>query len=237
MKGFAYEKKRGSSIKTFALFIFFLLTITAIGYAAYKIFFIDAPVIEGVEAFNHLPLEKTITLNGSNLKSINISIIQDGKETELLSDIPEVGKKTYVLQIKPKELKLTDGPAKVVVKAKSGILKKVAHEINSTIDTVPPALEVLKFQEVIFQGSTGFALLRAKDADSVYVTLQGKIFKAFKAASKRDAGGPQTAAADYLVFFPVPLDIQENRFFAVAEDTAGNKIMRSIPSRLTPVTY
>ncbi|MBI5676332.1 MAG: M23 family metallopeptidase [Nitrospirae bacterium] len=236
MKGFEYEKRRGSSIKTFAALLAIFLIIIAIGYSAYKIFSVDAPVIEGLEAFNQLPLDKTITLNGRNLKSINISIIQNGKETELLSDTPDGGKKIYALQIKPRELKLTDGPAKVVVKAKAGILKKVEHEINSTIDTVPPALEVLKTPEVIHQGSTGFALLRAGDASSLYVSNQGKTFKAFKTAAKEDSGVKQ-AMADYIVFFPVPLDIKDNRFFAVAEDAAGNKIVRSLPSRFMPVTY
>jgi len=233
MKEFGYEKRSGSSVKTVAVLLSILLIITVIGYSAYKIFFVDAPVIEGTEAFNQLPLDKTITLNGRNLKSINISIIQNGKETALLSDAPEGGKKTYKLQIKPRELKLTDGPAKVVVKAKAGILKKAGYEINSTIDTVPPALEVLKTPEVIFQGSTGFALLRAGDAGSVYVSNQGKTFKAFKS---KDAGGKQ-AMADYIVFFPVPLEIKDNRFFAVAEDAAGNKIVRTLPSRFMPVTY
>ncbi|MEW6714572.1 MAG: M23 family metallopeptidase [Nitrospirota bacterium] len=236
MKGFAYEKRRGSSMKTFGVLLSIVLIITVIGYSAYKMFFVEAPVIEGVEAFNHLPLDKTITLNGSNLKSINISIIQNGKETELLSDTPEVGKKTYTLQIKPRELKLTDGPGKVVVKVKAGILKKVEQEINSTIDTVPPVLEVLKTPEVIHQGSTGFALLRAGDAGSVYVSNQGKTFKAFKTTAREDSGVKQ-AMADYIVFFPVLLDIKDNRFFAVAEDTAGNKIVRSLPSRFMPVTY
>ena len=107
MKEFGYEKRSGSSVKTVAVLLSILLIITVIGYSAYKIFFVDAPVIEGTEAFNQLPLDKTITLNGRNLKSINISIIQNGKETALLSDAPEGGKKTYKLQIKPRELKLT----------------------------------------------------------------------------------------------------------------------------------
>lgn len=236
MKGFAYERRSKSSFKTFAILLSVLLIITVTGYSAYKIFFVDAPVIEGVEAFDNLSLDKTITLNGSNLKSISIFIIQNGKETELLSDTPEGGNKTYTLQIKPRELKLIDGPAKVVMKAKAGILKKVEREINSTIDTVPPALEVLNTPEVIHQGSTGFALLRAGGAGSVYVSNHGKQFKAFKSAVREDSGLKQ-AMTDYIVFFPVPLDIKDNRFFAVAEDTAGNKIVRSIPSRFMPITY
>jgi murein DD-endopeptidase MepM/ murein hydrolase activator NlpD len=236
MKGFAYERRSNSGLKTFLILLSVLLIIAGIGYSAYKIFFIEAPVIEGVEAFNQLSLDKTVTLNGRNLKSINISIIQNGKETELLSDTTQGGKKIYTLQIKPRELKLTDGPAKVVVKAKAGILKKVEQEINSTIDTVPPALEVLKTPEVIHQGSTGFALLRAGDASSVYVSNQGKTFKAFKTAAMNDSGAEQ-AMADYIVFFPVPLEIKDSRFFAVAEDAAGNKIVRSLPSRFMPVTY
>jgi murein DD-endopeptidase MepM/ murein hydrolase activator NlpD len=227
MKGFAYERRRGGGIKTFAVLLAVLLIIAAIGYSAYKIFFVDAPAIEGVEAFKNLSVDKTITLNGNNIKSISIIIVQDGKETVLLSDTPEGGKKTYTLQIKPRELKLADGTAKVVVKAKSGILKKMEHEINSTIDTTPPSLDVLKTPEVIHQGSTGFALLRAGDADSVYVSNQGKQFKAFKSASE----------SDYIVFFPVPLEGNDHRFFAVAEDAAGNKIVRTIPSKFMPVIY
>ncbi len=253
MNGFDYRKRSKNTVRKFVLILSipFIILITA--YIAYRLFFIPDPVIKGIEAFNFLPVDKTITLNSEHIESINIFINQGAKKIDLLSDTPESSEKTYTLQIKPKDLGLTDGPATVIVKAKSGILKKVEYEINSTIDTAPPTLKVLKTPSIIYQGSGGFALLGAKDADSVFVKIAGHIFRAFKATADTrskpvstqdfrpgsEVSGSQNAGTPtYLVFFPAPFDIKEGSvFYAVAEDVAGNQSVRALPTRLKAKKY
>ncbi|MEK7307553.1 MAG: M23 family metallopeptidase, partial [Nitrospirota bacterium] len=120
-------------------------------------------------------------------------------------------------------------PANVTVNAASGIFKKAVYEINTIIDTVPPRLEVLKAPEFIDQGGAGFAILRAENADSVFVRLDGYIFRAFKTAP----GADSKSMSNYLVLFAVPFDAKESSVLsAVAEDSAGNQKSTALPTRL-----
>ena len=241
MKGFGYEKRSSSGLKKIGLILSLPFIILIIGYTVYKLFLVPEPVIEGLDAFKSLPLEKTITLNGNNIKSINIYISQKGSKIELLRDAPEIDSKTYTLQVKPKELKLHDGPAKITVKARSGILKEVNLEINTIIDTVPPSLAVVSSPSFTHQGSGGFAVLRAKDADSVYVRLGDRRFTAFKAdpgTAQESLLNGKTGATDYHVFFPAPLDVEEGSiYYAVAEDIAGNQKVKSLFTKIRTKTF
>lgn len=244
MNGFGCKKSSKNRVKRFGLILSLPFIILIITYVVYKLFLIPAPVVEGVEAFNFLPVDKTIKLNGKNLKSIDIFINQGNKSFELLRDIPEGIDKTYTLQIKPKDLELTDGSATVIIKARAGFLKEVKYEINSIIDTVPPALEVLKAPSIIYYGTGGFAVLRARDADSVFVKLvvsalrdqsrDDLTFKAFKAASETGL----KSVSRYFVFFPVPFDIKDGSiFYAVAEDVAGNQNVKALPTSVKTKRY
>ncbi|MDP3298227.1 MAG: M23 family metallopeptidase [Thermodesulfovibrionia bacterium] len=220
------------SSKKIGLILIFSLVILIAAYIAYNLFLISTPVIEGTEAFNSISADKTITLKGKNLKSIDISINQGAKKISLLKDAPAAKEKTYTLQIKPKDLNLMDGSAIVIVDAKAGIFKKVRHEINSTIDTIPPALEILNTPSFVNQGSSGFAVLKAKDADSVFIKLEDYTFKTFKApAGTESARGSNTLT--YSVFFAAPFNSKEGSvFYAVAYDAAGNKNIKSLPTKL-----
>lgn len=246
MKDFGYKTNGKSRFKGFAVFLGIIIIIVALTYGIYKLFFIQAPLIEGTESFNLLPANKTITLKTKNLKSIDIFIAQNSKQAVLLKDTSKSPEKTYTLTIKPKDLGLTDGPANVTVNAASGIFKKAVYEINTIIDTVPPRLEVLKAPEFIDQGGAGFAILRAEDADSVFVRLDGYIFRAFKTAPGADLSvrpaspaslrGEQSGSksmSNYLVLFAVPFDAKESSVLSVvAEDSAGNQKSTALPTRL-----
>jgi hypothetical protein len=151
------------------------------------------------------------------------------------------------IQIKPKELQLTDGSATVTVKAKSGILKEVKQEIPSVIDTVPPTIEVINAPYSLSQGTGGFAVLKARDADSVLIQLKNSTFRAFKmfreeniqALSDTPEPVEQRDGSDtYYVFFPVPFEInKDDVFYAVARDKAGNQNIRALPTKLKAKHY
>ena len=231
--------------------------ILVIAYGAYKIFFIPDPVITGLDQFKILSSDKTITLNTENIKSIEIAVYQNDNKIDLLSDLPELSEKLYKLNIKPKSIGLGDGQALIVVKAKAGLFKEVKHKIATTIDTVPPVLEVLKAPRQINRGSSGAALLRAKGADSVFIKLvdpaQPEEFKQFKAyelssaldvmdePSRVDGMNSETTTntktnrnpLKYLAFFPAPYDIAENSLlYAVASDVAGNLNIKSLSTNI-----
>ncbi|GMT47289.1 MAG: hypothetical protein IEMM0007_0855 [bacterium] len=231
MNGFGYQKKKSSRIKKLALILLLPFIILVLSYTAYKLFLIPPPVVEGIDAFKFLPADKTITIQGKNLKSIEVSVTQDMKSVDLLRDKPAGMEKTYILQIKPKTLGLRDGPAVVTVQAKSGILKKVEYKIDAVIDTVAPKLRVVNAPSVVYPGMGTVALLRAEGADSVFVRIDdGEPFKAYKTSD--GSGG------DYVVFFPVPFDIKNKAvFYAVARDHAGNETVRTLPTKVKKKTF
>ncbi len=256
LTGYAKYGKNGFSRIGLTLILPFAILVAA--YVVYKLFFIPDPVVNGIEAFDYLPLDKTVQLRTENIVSIDISVYQGGKKVELLKDTPEVAEKSYTIQIRPKDLDLKDGRAIIVIKARSGILKKVEYDIKSLIDTVPPDLEVVRSPSIIYQGSAGFAVLRAGDADSVFVEIAGKTrsgeeqtFRVFKAYAVTDLPSgqveePQTAAGSYgkkavltyYVFFPAPFNIAKGSFFyAVAEDAAGNRKIKALSTRLIMKRY
>ena len=261
MSGFEKNKKNGFGRIGLTLLLPFIILV--IVYAVYKLFFIPDPVVSGLEGFDFLPAAKTVKLAGENIASIDISIYQKGKKIALLNDTPETGEKAYALEIKPKDLGLADGRAIITVKAKAGILKKVQYDIESIIDTEPPAIEVLKSPSFIYQGSAGFALLRAGGADSVFVKLvdgieeggQERIFKAFKVSKETDSEAgrspePETGSQkiinrsrkrhfeDYYVLFPAPLDIgEEGAYYAVAADIAGNRKITALSTGIRTKKY
>ena len=207
-------------------FLFILLT----AFFAYQLFFIPAPVLSGTEGFKLLPAEKTITLKTEHVKTINISITQEGKEINLLNDTPDGKNMVYTLEVKPKTLSMTDGPAHVVVRAESGIFKKTKQDINAIIDTVPPSLEVVRVPHIVYQGGAGFVLLRAKKGDSVFLKLDDRIFPAYTLGAKEGSGSVQDDdTVVYGVFFPVPYNVKEGSvIYAVAKDLAGNKNVRGL---------
>lgn len=229
--------------------------VLAAAYVVYKLFFIPDPAVIGIEEFDFLPLDKTVSLQAENVKSIDVAIYQGEHQVELLNDTPETGGKIYSLQIKPKTLDLKNGPAFVIIKARAGFFKKIKYEIKTLVDMVPPALEVLSAPVFVEQGGGGFALLSAKDADSVFITLADKTFMAFKASPGTDAapgsarqneaglqGEPgrsqRMSAQEYYVFFPAPYDMKEDSvYYATAKDAAGNQSIKALPSKIKMKSY
>ena len=247
---FNYKTNNESGFNRIVLTASLPFVIIAIAYVVYKLFLIPAPIISGIEAFELLPADKTVIFKGENVNSLDISITQDGKLVNLLQDKPEVSEKTYRLQIKPKELKLHDGSAVIIITAKAGVSKTVKYEFETLIDTDPPTIEIIKAPNYIYQGSGGFALLRARAADSVYIREGDKKFKAFEylpeadlyTESFKEFGAAEdhkkSAAKVYTVFFPATHDITDKSvFYAVATDKAGNQRMKSLRIKPRIKTY
>lgn len=217
-----------------------LTFIVLIAYAAYQLFFIPAPAVKGTESFAYLPVNKTVTLGAEHARAIEVYITQQGKKIDLLKDATDAEAKAYPLEIKPKALGLTDGKAIVTIKAKAGLFKKVKHDIEAVIDTVPPGIEIIAAPAYINQGSGGFSVLKASGEDSVFIKLVGKnqsikdkAFKAFKISSGTTTAPEMRTGNTYYVFFPAPFDIDEGSlFYAVATDAAGNQSISTLPTKL-----
>jgi len=241
MKNKGFDRKVDAGYSKIVLILVLPFIIVVLAYAAYNLFFIPDPVITGIEAFEFLPADETVTLGTKNVTSIDISIYQGGNKIDLLIDRPQLKETTYTLPVKPKELGLEDGAAVIVVRAKSGFLKKIKHEIRSVIDSQPPTLEVLKSPSVLNEGSAGVALLRVSGADEVYIKLNDMKFRAFVEAAPQQESGTQGspesggAARMYRVLFPAPFGTERaSIFYAVAEDIAGNRNIKTLSTGIIP---
>ena len=142
-----YHNMNGFSRIMLVLLLPFVILVVA--YGSYILFFIEDPVITGLDEFEFLPVNKTVNIRCENVKSIEISVYQGGSKIDLLVDKPQLSETTYSLEIKPRDLNLKDGSAIIIAKAKSGLFKKVKLEVRSTIDTLPPTLEVLKSPSIL----------------------------------------------------------------------------------------
>ena len=102
-------------------------------------------------------------------------------------------------------------------------------------------------------------MLRAADAGSVFIEIAGRTpsgegqalrtFRAYAVADLQpgpadgEPGQEEGAYAGkseliYYVFFPAPFDIEKDSvFYAVAEDAAGNRTVRALPTRLIMKKY
>jgi murein DD-endopeptidase MepM/ murein hydrolase activator NlpD len=234
---------RGFSKILIVVLLPFLLLVAA--YLTYNFFLIPEPEIKGVEAFAALPAKKTVTLQGINVKTIRITMIQDSTRAVLLEDSPSLSEATYNLEIIPSKWGFKDGRALVIIEARSGFIKKTRQEITAQIDTRPPLMSVMHSPSLIAEGSAGLAALNVKDADSVYISLGEMIFRAFRIEKKgppenrepvpdaRVVNRNRSPASTYLAFFPAPHGISESDiFYAVAEDEAGNRTVKALPTRI-----
>ncbi|MBC8412947.1 MAG: M23 family metallopeptidase [Nitrospira sp.] len=230
-----YTQKNTNGFSRIALTVTLPFIILIAGYIVYKLFFIPDPVLSGTEALTLLPLDKTISLSGENLESVEISIYQDGIIKELLKDSPESSEKIYELHVKPRELQLKDGDAIIVIKLKSGLLKKQRIEIKTEIDTTPPDLMIMSSPRVIAQGGTGFAVLQASGAETVYIKNGEEEYKAFPKItdSDLDTSMSKSKLIEYFAFFPVPINTAPGTvFYVLARDEAGNQRVRTISPRI-----
>ena len=233
-------RQRESGFGRVGMILILPFIILIIVYGAYKLFFIPDPVISGLDAFDMLPAAKQVKLNTENVRSIDISIYQDGKEINVLKDAPETGEKVYAIEVRPQDLGLKDGRAIITVKAKAGILKKLQYDIESVVDTVPPALDVVRAPVMVNQGSGGVASIRASGEDAVFIKLvekarpdMDKTFRAFKSEPITDTKDHSSGTSVYYAFFPVPFDVSEGSvYYAVATDAAGNQSVKTLPTRI-----
>lgn len=246
MNIFLVNNRAGFSRAVLILILPFFLLLIAFG--VYRLFFMPDPSVDGLAGLEILSADKTVQLNSENVKFITITAYQEGREVNILTDRPVTAQKAYTLNIKPGELGLADGRALITVKAEGGIMKKVQYDLESVIDTAPPALDVIAATSFVYQGSGGFAVMRAAGEENVVIRLVGKgeetevlNFRAFRVSSGNGPASQEEkspAGSMYYAFFPAPFGIGENSvFYAAATDRAGNESIRALPSSLRAKQY
>jgi murein DD-endopeptidase MepM/ murein hydrolase activator NlpD len=230
------RKKRGSSFPFYIIII--LLLAGAGGYLFVTYFEGEKPVIVG----NDIPayIGKKTNLNiaisdaRSGLRSINIMLIQNGKEKKLFSkDFPRkqkdgsggTAKEDVAISIAPKALKLKDGEAVIhtIVTDYSlrGFLKGNSTELfhNVIIDTKPPKITIIHSERYIKPGGAGIVIYKVDDSIKHGVMLNNIYHPGF----------PLTDGSDskYIAYIALPYSTKKiSQANVFAEELSGNKTIK-----------
>ncbi len=226
---YAYKKNTKGKIKKILLIILIPFILLVLAYGGYKLFFIPAPEVKGLDALKVLPRQKTLTITGKNIQKLQIIIKQGSRSKALVDFEGDEAEKDFTLKVSPRKLGLSDGMARLYVFAKNGLLKKKELTFDIQVDTKPPVLQVLRSPFQIKSGGVGLALLRAKGADRVYVKEGSHLFIAYAL---------EKTPEEYVVLFPARYDIDKKAvFYAVAEDRAGNQTVKALRTIVKPERF
>ncbi|GBE35471.1 murein DD-endopeptidase MepM [bacterium BMS3Bbin06] len=228
MNGFGRESRGSNKLKKLVFVILVPFILIVLFYFIYKLFLVSPPLVEGMDAFRLLPAEKTISLTVKNASSFEVFITQGLKSIPLIQEKPEGSEKIFSITVRPKDLGLNEGKTVVTIKARSGLFRKADYTVDSLVDTIPPKLGVVRYPRRLKQGMGGLAILNASGADRLYVKLGRHTFKAYPFSDGDGAG-----KNGYLVLFPIPFDMKPGTvLYAIAEDKAGNRTVKTLPTRI-----
>jgi hypothetical protein len=146
---------------------------------------------------------------------------------------------SYDLKIRPTELGLHDGRAKIEIKARSGIIKKIQLFIDTTIDTVPPEISTISAPQIVKPGQAASSRFRVKGAEGVYLQFKDFRFKTFPYLSTKETATSRTQSSrEYIIIFPIPYGLPKDTvFYVVAEDEAGNRTVKTLRTRIAPQKF
>ncbi|MBN1829121.1 MAG: M23 family metallopeptidase [Deltaproteobacteria bacterium] len=162
----------------------------------------------------------------SGLKSVAISLVQNGKDHEIMKEeFPGRGLKEqqYSLTIDVRKLGLRDGTADLVVKLRDHSLRKNETTIQTSvlIDTVPPRID---FPQSVHYATPGGACLIiftiSEETPKPTITVNGESFTVVQ--------GTSSDKPFYFSYLAMPHDASREPVVLVAsEDLAGNQAVRS----------
>ncbi len=201
------------------LFLFLVI----IGLAAGYMFLYDheSPLIglqphEGPVSAAKSPV-LTVEDTGTGLKSLSISVSQQGKITRLPDTDFKSGVSRYTVTIPLGKLALKDGPIIIDVKAadRATLANKKEQSFSLEYDTHPPVISMLTTAHNINQGGVGLAIFSVSEkVKRVGIQVADHFFPAF-----RQEGNI------YACMFAFPYNLKPADFLprVVAEDLAGNE--------------
>ncbi len=233
MARFTRRKKKRSS---FPFFFILLLILAAGGGYAYLTFFEGEP--PQIEAHNLPPylgkktnLSISISDMKSGLRSATVSLIQEGKEKQILTkEFPkkesdtkaENSQETINIEIDTKKLGVKEGDAtlKIVVSDYSmrGLLKGNHTELshNVVIDTKPPKINIIHSERYIKPGGAGIVIYRTDTNSGHGVRVNGIFYPGFPLIDE--------STDKYISYIALPYHADTiTESLIIAEDAAGNK--------------
>jgi murein DD-endopeptidase MepM/ murein hydrolase activator NlpD len=164
----------------------------------------------------------------SGLRDLKVAIIQNKHEFVIASEqIPYKGTfdKTLSIKIVPRDLRIKDGEALLVVKATdfSPLRNTTEQQTKITVDSTPPRITLLTHAHNINPGGTCLAIYRVSKAVRTSGVKCGDTF--FPGYLVQGQAKPY-----YVCYFAVPRDVNRGTPIAVtAQDRALNTAIAGIP--------
>lgn len=167
----------------------------------------------------------------SGIRSVTVSIRQEGKEQTVLSNNYPKGttEETLNPEINSRALKLKDGPATIhiTVEDHSWLKNRTTLTLETSIDTVAPQIGMISSAHNVNAGGTGVALYRLSEEVIRTGILVGDRF--FQSYPYTLQGKPCN-----IVYFAIPTTATQGglRILITARDKAGNESTVSLPHLL-----
>jgi len=207
-------------LKNHAIMIVLLLIVgSAIGY-----FFLrdnKAPEMTLSPANGAFSTKKppVLTLQDADagLKTLVISVSQDGKITELINKTWERGIKQEEITLSLEKLSLKNGALQINVKVSDNatLSNQTEQSFSLEYDTKPPVISVLTTAHNVYEGGAGLTMFRVSEAVKYAgVQVSDRFFPAY-----------QQGNGVYACLFAWPHNIERSAFTprVVVEDLAGNQ--------------
>ena len=164
----------------------------------------------------------------SGIRSVSVTISQDGKDAVLLSQTYPKGtaEEALSIDVNPRGRGLKDGPATITVAAEdhSWLKNRETLTIETAIDTVPPQIGLISSAHNVNAGGTGVALYRVSEEVTMTGLKMGdRFFRGYPFAIQ---GKPC-----HIVYFAVPSSAGKGdlKILITARDRAGNESSALLP--------
>ena len=170
----------------------------------------------------------------SGIKQISVELRQSGKKISLLSETYPSGtrKVERTIEVTPSQFDLSDGTATIRAESRDRSWRRAGNpnivEVNVTIDTRPPIIEVLSRFHYVNQGGTGLVVYKVSEA----------LIKSGVEVDDLWFPGYPVGNGGYLALFAIPHDAPVETHIALsAEDVAQNSSNVKFPYRIRPKAF
>ena len=170
----------------------------------------------------------TVTDGKSGIRTVTVTISQEGRDAVLHSQTYPKGTAEEVLsvEVNPRGRGLKDGPATITVSAEdhSWLRNRETLSIETAIDTVPPQIALLSTAHNVNAGGSGVAVYSvSEEVTATGVRMGDRFFPGYPFA----IGGKPC----HVVYFAVPTTAAQGglKILITARDRAGNESSVTLP--------
>jgi len=192
----------------------------------------EKPAIDLKEDLSTIGQGRSIALSVSDqksgIRSVSVTISQEGKDQIVLSENYPGGTKEQALspELNLRGLHLKDGPAVITITAEdhSWLKNRATLAVETSIDTVPPQIGMMSSAHNVNAGGTGVALYRvSEEVTRTGIRVGDRFFQGYPYAIQ---GKPC-----HIAYFAVPASASKGglKILITARDKAGNESSVILP--------